>query len=78
LYEAIKTCQSLPLLFARGPGKRIKKVAQKKKQPRKRRKFGDEEDEDDQPFIPRGARTKGKCMRNPDTGKWEYIPPPVY
>lgn len=76
LYDAIKTCQSLPQLFSRGPGKRRKKVA--KKTSRKRRKFGDEIDEDDEAWIPRGARTTGKHQRNPESGEWEYIPPPVY
>ena len=77
LYDAINTWPSLPFLFARGPGKLQKKVAKKTK-PRKRRKFGDEEDEDDDAWIPRGARTTAKCGRNPETGKWEYTPAPVY
>ncbi len=78
------TWQSLPLLFARGPGgvadsKETKKAAQKKKgssKPRKRRrKFGDEDDDNDEAWIPKGATTKGKWKRNWRTGVEEYIPP---
>jgi len=76
LYVSIKTWQTLPLLFARGPGKRKKKVAKKK--PRKRSKFGDTEDDDDEAWVPKGARTTGKSWRNPVSGNWEWIPPPVY
>ena len=79
LYDAINTWQSLPELVARGPGKLQKKVAKTKKtKPRKRRKFGDEEDEDDDAWIPRGARTTAKWARNPQTGKYEWTPAPVY
>ena len=78
LYDAIKSWHSLPQLFSRGPGKLRKKVAKKTSNPRKRRKFGDEIDEDDEAWIPRGARKTGKHQRNPVSGKWEYIPPPVY
>ena len=62
----------------RGPGKRKKKVAKKK--PRKRSKFGDTEDDDDEAWVPKGARTTGKSWRNPVSGKWEWIPipPSVY
>ncbi len=76
LYDAVNTWQTLPLLFARGPGKRQKKMAKKNSESRMRRKFGDEEDEDDDAWIPKGARKTGK--QNPESGKWEYIPPPVY
>eukprot|EP00984_Skeletonema_dohrnii_P031584 scaffold24220_cov75-Skeletonema_dohrnii-CCMP3373.AAC.2 len=69
LYVSIKTWQTLPLLFARGPGKRKKKAA--KKRPQKRRKFGDTEGDDDEAWIPKGARTSGKSWRNPVSGKWE-------
>ena len=78
IYDAIKTWQTLPLLFARGPGKRRKKVVKKKSNPRKRRKFGEETDDEDEAWIPRGARTTAKYQQNPETGKWEWIPPPVY
>eukprot|EP00984_Skeletonema_dohrnii_P007313 scaffold2646_cov60-Skeletonema_dohrnii-CCMP3373.AAC.2 len=85
LFDTIKSWQSLPLLFARGPGDFCFDVpaqtdvkVKKKKKPHKRRKFGDEEDGDDDAWIPKGARKTGKHERNPETGKWEYIPPPVY
>jgi len=84
-FDTIKSWQSLPLLFARGPGDFCFNVpahtdvtAKKKKKPQKRRKFGDEEDGDDDAWVPKGARKTGKHQRNPETGKWEYIPPPVY
>lgn len=78
LYDAISTWQTPSLLFNRGPGKRQKKGTKKNSKPRKRRKFGDEEDEDDDAWIPKGARKTGKSVRNPETGNWEWIPPPVY
>jgi hypothetical protein len=85
LFATIKSW-SLPLLFARGPGDFcfcLEVPAQtaakrKKKMPRKRRKFGDEENGDDKALIPKGARKTGKYERNPETGKLEFIPPPVY
>jgi Ran GTPase-activating protein (RanGAP) involved in mRNA processing and transport len=86
LYETIKTWQSLPALFARGPGEFCLEEAdeaqttakKKKRNPRKRRKFGDEEDDDDEAWIPKGARKTGEYKLNPETGTWEFIPPPVY
>ena len=84
LYDVIVASQSLPLLFARGPGEALKKVVQKKKngksnKPRKRRKFGDEADDDDEAWIPKGVkRNSGKWTRDWRTGVEEYIPPSVY
>jgi len=79
LYEVITSWQSLPQLFARGPG--VTKLAKTKStaKPRKRRKFGDKSDDDeDDAWIPKGARRTGKRKWNPQTRKREYIPPPVY
>jgi hypothetical protein len=78
LYEIISDWQSLPLLFVRGAGKLKRKKKSQPKKHRKRRKFGDEEDDDDEPFIPKGARTTTRWMRNPESGRYEYMPPPVY
>lgn len=89
LYNVIVASQSLPLLFARGPGEvtsvsvKKKKVAQaevkaKKSKPRKRRKFGDDDD-DDEAWLPKGAKTtRGKWKRNWRTGEEEYILPSNY
>jgi hypothetical protein len=49
-----------------------------KSKPRKRRKFGDEGDDDDEAFIPKGARRTAYREYNKETKKWEWIPPPVY
>ena len=90
VYEMIMSSQNLPLLFARGAGdfdfksserkstKTEKANSKEKKKPRKRSKFGDEEDEDDEAYIPKGARKTGKRVWNPDTRRYDYIPPPVY
>ncbi|KAK1742764.1 leucine-rich repeat protein [Skeletonema marinoi] len=85
LFDTIKSWQSLPLLFARGPGDFCFDVpahtdvkVKKKKKPQKRRKFGTEEDGEDDAWLPKGARKTGKHERNPETGKWEFVPPPVY
>ena len=85
LYDVIVASQSLPLLFARGPGEALEKVVQKKKngksnKPRKRRRFGDEaDDDDDEAWFPKGAKRKsGKWTRDWRTGVEEYIPPSVY
>ena len=85
LYEVITSWQSLPQLFARGPGvmkvssKAEAKSKKKKSKPRKkRRKFGDESDDEDEAWIPRGARKTGQRKWNSETRKWDYIPPPVY
>eukprot|EP00985_Skeletonema_marinoi_P006169 scaffold2682_cov90-Skeletonema_marinoi.AAC.2 len=78
LYEVITSWQSLPQLFARGPG--VTKLAKTKStaKPRKRRKFGDESDDEDDAWIPKGARKRGQWKWNPQTRKREYSPPPVY
>eukprot|EP00984_Skeletonema_dohrnii_P015180 scaffold6504_cov127-Skeletonema_dohrnii-CCMP3373.AAC.1 len=85
LYDVIVASQNLPLLFARGPGEALEKVVQKKKngksnKPRKRRKFGDEADDDeDEAWIPKGVKRKsGKWTRDWRTGVEEYIPPSAY
>ena len=82
LYEVITSWQGLPQLFARGPGvMKASKAKSKKKmtsKPRKRRKFGDESDDDDEAWIPKGARRRGQWKRDPETNKWNYVPPPVY
>ena len=83
LYEVITSWQSLPQLFSRGPGvMKVKEAKTKSKKkaskPRKRRKFGDESDVEDEAWIPKGARTRGQWKWNPQTRKTEYIPPPVY
>eukprot|EP00984_Skeletonema_dohrnii_P004626 scaffold1634_cov118-Skeletonema_dohrnii-CCMP3373.AAC.24 len=80
LHEVITSWQSLPLLFARGPGVTTVPETNKKStaKPRKRRKFGDESDDEDEAWIPKGARKRGQWKWNPQTRKWEYIPPPVY
>ena len=82
LYEVITSWQSLPQLFARGPGVGVTKLAKtkikSKSKPRKRRKFGDESDDEDEAWIPKGARRTGKWKWNPQTRKREYNPPPVY
>jgi hypothetical protein len=81
--------QSLPQLFIRGPGELPKstnvevedaptKKKKTKSKSRKRRKFGDAGDDDDDAWIPKGARKRGKWERNSETMKWDYIPPPVY
>ena len=83
LYEIITAWQSLPLLFVRGAGEletkkmtaQTKKKSQSKR--RKRKRFGDEDD-DDEPFIPKGARKTAKWVRNPETRRYERIPPPIY
>jgi hypothetical protein len=88
LYTAIRSAQCLPLLFARGSGelkesykdeapKKNKSKKKKKSKPCKRRKFRDESDDDDESFIPRGARTSGYSQYNEETKKWEYIQPPA-
>ena len=85
LYEIITAWQSLPLLFVRGAGeletkkKPAQKKAQKKSQPklRKRKRFGDEDD-DDEPFIPKGARKTAKYVWNSETRRYDRIPPPIY
>jgi hypothetical protein len=64
------------LLFARGPGKvkefkKDKKAKKSKPKPKKHRKFGDESDNDDETFIPNGARRSGNSQKNKSTGKWE-------
>mmetsp|Transcript_26722 Transcript_26722/g.38196 ORF Transcript_26722/g.38196 Transcript_26722/m.38196 type:complete len:116 (-) Transcript_26722:150-497(-) len=80
LFEVITSWQSLPQLFARGPG--VTKVTWSKSKstskPRKRRKFGDESDDEDEAWIPKGARKRGLWKWNPQTRKSEYILPPVY
>jgi hypothetical protein len=83
IYEII-TSWNTPLLFARGAGKlkpkkKTPKTQQKKSQSkRKRRKFGDEDDDDDgEPYIPLGARKRGRSVYNPELAKWDYIPPTV-
>ena len=60
LFDTIKSWQSLPLLFARGPGDFCFDVpahtdvkVKKKKKPHKRRKFGDEEDGEDDAWLPK-------------------------
>ena len=67
LYEIIMGWPSLPLLFARGAGKvkangrgagEIEKKTQKPR--KKRRKFGDEEDDEDEPYIPK-VRPRLQC-----------------
>eukprot|EP00574_Skeletonema_japonicum_P001287 CAMPEP_0201741184 /NCGR_PEP_ID=MMETSP0593-20130828/46684_1 /ASSEMBLY_ACC=CAM_ASM_000672 /TAXON_ID=267983 /ORGANISM="Skeletonema japonicum, Strain CCMP2506" /LENGTH=750 /DNA_ID=CAMNT_0048235513 /DNA_START=170 /DNA_END=2419 /DNA_ORIENTATION=- len=62
LYEVITSWQSLPQLYARGPG--VSKVSMGKSKstskPRKRRKFGDESDDGDDAWIPKGARKRGQ------------------
>jgi hypothetical protein len=82
LYEVITSWQGLPQLFARGPGVMnvSSKATSKKKasKPRKRRKFGDESDDEDEAWIPKGARRRGQWKRDPETNKWNYVPPPVY
>ncbi len=86
IYEVIMSWQSLPQLFFRGPGELpestnvVDEEAEKKSKPkpRKRRKFGDAGDDDDEAWIPKGARKRGRWERNSETEKWEYIPPPVY
>ena len=81
LYEVITSWQSLPQLFSRGPGVMKVSMAKSKKstsKPRKRRKFGDESDDEDEAWIPKGARRRGQWKRDPETRKWNYIPPPVY
>ena len=86
LYEVITSWQSLPQLFARGPGvmkvsskAEAKENKKKKSKPRKkRRKFGDESDDEDEAWIPKGARRRGQWKRDPETNKWNYVPPPVY
>ena len=85
LYEVITTWQSLPQLFARGPGvmkvkeAKAKENKKKKSKPRKkRRKFGDESDDEDEAWIPKGARKTGQRKWNPQTRRMDYIPPPVY
>ena len=85
LYEVITSWQSLPQLFARGPGvmkvtsKAEAKSKKKSSKPRKkRRKFGDESDDEDEAWIPKGARRRGQWKRDPETNKWNYVPPPVY
>jgi hypothetical protein len=85
IYEVIMSWQSLPQLFVRGPGELpestnvVDKEETKKKsvsKPRKRKKFGGADD--DEAWIPKGGRKRGKWERNSETEKWEYIPPPVY
>lgn len=85
VYELILSSPILPLLVVRGPGELKSKGnsdgASKKKsktKPRKRRKFGDIEDFDDEAWIPKGARTKAKWVYNSETNRWERIPPPIY
>jgi Ran GTPase-activating protein (RanGAP) involved in mRNA processing and transport len=83
LYEVIRAWNT-PLLFARGAGElsnqkwvgptKSKKKGQPKR--RKRRKFGDE-DEDDEPWIPNGARKRGRHVWNSEEMKFDYIPPTV-
>ncbi len=77
LYETIMAWPSLPLLFNRGAGelKTKRKVTKSKTKPRKkRRKFGDEEDSDDEAWVPKGASKRGKWVRNPETGRYTYVP----
>jgi hypothetical protein len=91
VFEVIMSSQSLPQLFSRGPGEfnftnmgdsttTSEKTEKKKKKSKskKRRKFGDADDDDDDAYIPKGARKRGKWERNPESGKYEYVPPPVY
>ena len=82
LYEVIMSWQSLPQLFSRGPGvtklKATKMKSKSKPKPHKHRKFGDEGDDEDGAWIPKGARTTGRRKWNPATRRSEYIPPPVY
>ena len=79
LYEIISGWQSLPLLFVRGAGelKTKKKVQTKKKKksqskPRKRKRFGEEDDEDE-PFIPKGARKTTRYVYNSETRRYNCI-----
>jgi hypothetical protein len=87
IYELV-TSWNTPLLFARGAGKlrRKKNAAPNKKalpveknqsKRRKRRRFGDENDEEDEPYIPKGTRKNGRWMFNSETDRWERIPPTV-
>ncbi|KAK1736409.1 leucine-rich repeat protein [Skeletonema marinoi] len=74
LYDVIVASQSLPLLFARGPGEALEKVVQKKKngksnKPRKRRKFGEADDDDDEAWLPKGA--KERVESGQETGEQE-------
>jgi uncharacterized protein YfkK (UPF0435 family) len=83
VYEVIMSSQSLPQLFSRGPGVlKIKSTGttetKNKSKSKKRKRFGDADDDDDDAWIPRGARKTSKWERNPETGKYEYAPPPVY
>jgi hypothetical protein len=78
LYEVI-TSWNTPLLFARGAGVlKAKKKRNANKPSRKRRKFGDVDFDDDEPWVPKGARKKGRHTYNTETKEWEYIPPPVF
>jgi len=89
VYATVRSSQCLPLLFSRGPGElkesnkrdkasNYKSEKKSKWKPRKRRKFGDEGDDDDEAFIPKGARRTAYREYNKETKKWEWIPPPVY
>ncbi len=86
VYAAVRSSQCLPLLFSRGPGElkesnkrdkvpNNKSEKKSKSKPRKRCKFGDD---DDEVFIPKGARRTAYREYNKETKKWEWIPPPVY
>ncbi len=89
VFEVIMSSQSLPHLFSRGPGEfkitnkgdsttTAEKKKKNKSKSKKRKKFGDANDDDDDAYIPKGARKRGKWERNPESGKREYVPPPVY
>jgi len=77
LYETIKTWQSLPALFARGPGELCLEEApttvkkKKKRNLRKRRKFGDEDDENDEAWVPKGG--KGGALKQGGENSFRFL-----
>ena len=77
IHSIVSTWNS-PLLFTRGSGVlKAKKKATGKVNRRKRRKFGDADDSDDEPYIPKGARKRRKWVWDSEINTYDIIPPTV-
>eukprot|EP00956_Cyclotella_meneghiniana_P038862 scaffold161261_cov64-Cyclotella_meneghiniana.AAC.1 len=72
IYGIVSTWNS-PLLFTRGSGvlKATKKKAKGQVYRRKRRKFGDDDDYEDETYIPKPARKRR--VWNSETETWDYF-----